>query len=665
MKYVACIVAFYVIPYFALSQSLDELQPKDSVRKQPIQSPFSSSLWAEKELTPAFNFISNPSFEAGLKGWHIHSEKTAVYALITENPIHGTNSLFISAASNTTPAPAPLLFQDVPACGKCLYELSGWIKQMPMSRGAVCLFVQALDAYENILAESHSAQFSEENWQQLIVSLVSPPETELIRVGIKGEPEAAFAVDALRLHIRRGPRRRQWGPYITNFRATRIEATWARLSWKGPSLPYEISYRALRKPKEKAIVLINLPGHAYSLVGLEPSTEYEIRLRLLWPEFYDERGQLSTAPARPMDPPPIKMITPSWQPRSLGFWRLWPPVACQRLPGPGYNPRIEAAGEHLYIGYEYGGNIYLSKISPTRMPQCQPEWTREILASESARDPLKLVDMCVEGTKIYLLYQQADKNLGLALFDWELEQIEAPIDLQIAASMQNLKQMALSCFRNELWIIHSSAALPINKRQEAHLIIKISPEKNVHILNLSSLSKMLDVQDIAAAPVGDELLLLLTARIPDPQGRAQTALFGASFNGLYLRWLRKLHEVERIRQPRLCALGAALYAAFVAEKPASAQERNYSSLQLASFAATQPVDEIVSYVDDMKYNRSPDIVVLNNSLWLVHEKWEFAPASENPPPRYHGLFLGRIDFGPWRRPPEREAFLADVFPFLF
>jgi len=664
MKYVACIVAFYVIPYFAISQSLDGLQPKESVRKQPIRSSSSSSLLAEKELTPAFNFISNPSFEAGLRGWRIHSEKTAVYAIVAENPIHGTNSLFISAAPNTTPAPAPLLFQDVPACGKCLYELSGWLKQMPISRGAVCLFLQALDAYENILAESHSALFSEDNWQQLIVNLVSPPKTELIRVGIKGEPGAAFAVDALRLHIRRGPRRRQWGPYITNFQATRIEATWARLAWKGPSRPYEISYLALHKPKEKAIVLTNIPSHAYSLVGLEPGTEYEIRLRLLWPEFYDERGQLTKSPACPTEPPPIKLITPAWQPRSLGFWRLWPPVACQRLPGPGYNPRIEAAGEHLYIGYEYGGNIYLSKISPTRMPQCQPEWTREILASATAHDSLKLVDMCVEGTKIYLLYQQADKNLGLALFDWELEQIEVPIDLQIAASVPHLKQMALSCFRNELWIIHSTAALLMNGRQEAHLI-KMSPEKNIHILNLSSLVKMLDVQEIAAAPVGDELMLLFTARFPDPQGTAQMALFGASFNGLSLRWLRKLHEMERIRQPRLCALGAALYAAFVVEKPASAQERNYSSLQMASLAATQPVEEIVSYVDDIKYNYSPDLTLLNNSLWLVHEKWEFAPTSENPPPRYHGLFLGRVDFGPWRRPPEREAFLADVFQFLF
>lgn len=419
------------------------------------QTPFDA-----RDLTPARNQLSNPSFEAptpALPPSYAPVFGPTLFSISREQAFHGQASLFIRGkatsevgeVSDTEQPPAPaaapergvppgapsppvqlappptqptlpstaaVMRQDVPACGGCTYELSGWTKHLTPGAGDAWLALEMLGKDEAVLARQQvSAQSDETDWRRLTVQLKAPRETTLVRVLIGADPGVSAHVDALRLHIIAGRPPHEYKSPTTDIHVVRTEATWVRLKWSGPPGPYDISYRQRHWPREQSIVSKDIPGFAYSLVGLDAETKYEVRLHLVRPVHYDEQGQVVEPPIRLADPKPLQVTTAEWKEREVGLLRIWPSRSLQLLPGPGSNPRIEAAREHLYLAQEYGGGIHLSKLPPATL---KPEWTRQLVPPATDGPPPVLQDMLVLPRRCTCCTSAARRNSTSSASTW-------------------------------------------------------------------------------------------------------------------------------------------------------------------------------------------------------------------------------------------------------
>ncbi len=119
-----------------------------------------------------------------------------------------------------------------------------------------------------------------------------------------------------------------------------------------------------------------------------------------------------------------------------------------------------------------------------------------------------------------------------------------------------------------------------------------------------------------------------------------------SFNGLDFVSLRKLRDMGCNRQPRARQFGLALHVVYTSDVNYLGQRGRYCDLMLTTLLPGTLELETVTVLDDRKYNCSPGLTVLGESLWLVHEELEHAPTAETPHPRSLGVFIGRVDFGP-------------------
>lgn len=623
-----------------------------------------------RDLAPARNQISNPSFEAPtstLPPGYAPVLGATRSAVSQDQAFHGRTSLLIEASpcaqgSPSVTAPtAGAMRQDVPACGGCTYELSGWIKHATPGSGEAWLALEMLDGHQSMLARQQvSVGGDEADWRPVAVELKAPRETALVRVLIGADPGVSAYVDALRLRIAAGHPPRTYKSPISELRVDRTEATWVTLKWSGPPGPYEISYRDRRRPRDQSIVSKNVPGFTYSLVGLQPHARYEVRMRLVRPEHYDEQGQVVEPPVRLADPKPLWVTTGAWEYRQVGLLRIWPVKALQLMDGPGSNARIEAAKDHLYVAQEFGGGIHLSKLSPTTL---EPVWTRQLVAPATSGPAPVLQDILVLAETLYVLYQRGPTELALVSFNLETEQAAEPVVVPLGEPATRITGSSLAGYRDQLWVLWLDETGAGTQARGVLRLALFSGEgltktyawgeglipggDSAADLVGNSLSRAGFVPaEPSLARFGDELVIPFTDILAEGLEPGYQPLYMIGFNGLAFERLRKLRDVGRNRQARGCQLGPNFYLLSASDANYLTYDGRYRDLVLAALPPGQVSLETIRYLDDQKYDVSPDIVALGESLWTVHDKYDYAPTADGPAPYHFGIFIGRIDFGP-------------------
>lgn len=592
-----------------------------------------------RDLAPQRNHVSNSSFEApgpGMASWNV--SPAGAVSLAGEQPLHGQ-----AVALLTAPQAGPAtLSQDVPGCGGCTYELSAWVRASG-GGGEAWLAVEMLNQQMRVIAREQSLPASATGeWQQLAVRLRAPRETQLVRVIVAAAPGSAIAADAVRLAIVAGPRRRTYGPRIEDIYARHVEATWVTIHWNAPAIPVTISYRHRSWPRKRQIVSEHVPGFEYSLVGLQHQTDYRVSLRLESPDYYDERGLVVEAPVQPTPPAPISVTTSAWQPREVGLLRVWPVAPLRSLPDGGRNPRIEAAREHLYVAQQTPDNITLTKLSPETL---EVAWTKQLLPPAMGAAPPELLDTHVAGETLYVLLQPGRGELSLVLFNLELEQADPPVALPLVEAPSRITHAAIAALRNQLWLL---TVEEIGAGATLHAKLRLSLYSNGR---LTESHVWVDPPvpypaDAALALFGDELIIPFVDLLGETLEPSYQPLYVSAFNGLGFSGVRLLRNFGRNRQPSGQQLGPNLYLLFASDAPYLSYDGRYRDLMLGIAPPGRLRFEVINYLSDIKYNVSPDIAALGSALWIVHEKLDQLPTADVPEPTHHGIYIGRVDFGP-------------------
>lgn len=592
-----------------------------------------------RDLSPRRNHVSNSSFEApgpGIVSWKVSPAGTV--SLAAEQPLHGQAAALLTAP----PSQPAVLSQDVPGCAGCTYELSAWVRAAG-DGGEASLAVEMLNRDMRVIAREQSpALAAAAQWQPLVVQLRAPQDTQLVRVMIVAAPGATVLADAVRLAVTAGPRRRTYGPRIENIYARHTEATWVTIHWNAPAIPVEISYRHRSWPRQRQIVSENVPGFEYSLVGLQHETEYRVSLRLEWPDFYDERGLVVEAPVQPTPPAPITVTTSAWEPRQVGLLRVWPVAPLRSLPEGGRNPQIEATREHLYVAQQTPDNITLTKLPPETL---EAVWTKQLLPPAMGEPPPELLDTHVMGETLYLLLQRGPKEFALIVFNLELEQAEPPVPLPLVEAADRISHAAIATLRNQLWLL-TVEETGTGPSLQAKLRLSLYSNQRLTESSLWSGPPVPYPADAALALFGDELIIPFVDLLGETLEPSYQPLYVSAFNGLGFGGVRLLRNLGRNRQPSGQQLGPNFYLVFASDANYLGYDGRYRDLMLAIVPPGRLGLEMVSYLSDIKYNVSPDIAALGSALWIVHEKLDQLPTPEMPEPTHHGIYIGRVDFGP-------------------
>lgn len=588
------------------------------------------------------NLLSNPSFEAATEDRPLSYQFPAnspYLRLSSAASLHGRRSFLADVPTSTTTEVAAR--QELPACQGCTYELSAWVLIAEDRGGEAQLGLQARAADGKVLAQEQAvARGTDRSWRQLQVRLRTPPGTAQVSVSaplVVGGMMAYY--DALRLSVTGG--RSATHPPAGGLTAARVEATWLVLRWSGPPGTWEVDYRVRGRGEWTTGEPVRTT--VYSLVGLKPDTRYQVRVRLVPPPYYDLDGVLNSSPVQPTATL-LLVNTAAWAPRVVGALRLWPPVRVGTFPSGQTTPRLAAWNKMLYLAESYQGALYLSRVQPEGYAV---EWTRELIAAPETPAPPQLVDdLCVVHDRLYLLVRRTTGGPPGTTQEWlyayDLQQerlLGAPLPIGKATGGGGL---ALN--KDQLWVMWSELDTT-HQSGEAKVLLAPVNEGGIGETHEWTSAPTRFVRHLTLGALASELLLGFTDAAWSVARPGYEPLSVVRFNGLNARGLRKIADLGRNSAARGAQLGSNYYLFYGTDVPWTTYGSRYSDLRLATLLPEAPVLDTITYLSDMKYNLPGSAAVIDEALYLAHEKLEEAPSNPQAPPYAFGTFLGRIDLG--------------------
>lgn len=620
------------------------------------QAPFDAAA-----LAPPGNLISNPSFEAALDGRPRSFELFAMplyLQLCDEQAFHGRYSMLADLPAGATVEAAAR--QDLPVRPGATYELSAWVKIAEDRGGEARLMLQMRSADLRVLAQEQvSLRGAADSWRQMVVRLKAPKDAALVTIGA---PSVAGGMrvfyDALQLRLVDGPNR-PIAPLAQRLEAVRREATWVVLHWIGPPGEYEVSYRYRGWPRDEWVAYGTTSATTYSMVALQYGTEYQFRVRYLWPDHYDQLGAVVPPPTAPPPSAILKVTTQPWVARTVGAMRLWPPLRLNTFPTGQTTPRIVNWRDSLYVIESYRDAIHLSQIRPTDYRIVS---TRELVPARTEPAAKQSVsDAVIFGDRLYVLvnmqetgrvgYRITDSREVLYVYDLELHRpIAEPFMITGTTPGAGTWQGGLEVYRQQVWV----AWLEVLEQEGQWLTrLAVAPVTDnvtgdVHIWQ-DAPGQLL--RNPALASFGEELLLVFSDAARRLARPGYEPLSLVRFNGVAFHDLRKVADLGRNPEGRGAQLGPNFYLVYSSDLPWISYAGRYQDLRLTTLLPDGVTPETMTLVDDMKYNLSPDATALGNSLYVVHEKLEHEPSDPAAPPRSYGTFISRVDVGP----PSSEA----------
>jgi hypothetical protein len=103
-----------------------------------------------------------------------------------------------------------------------------------------------------------------------------------------------------------------------------------------------------------------------------------------------------------------------------------------------------------------------------------------------------------------------------------------------------------------------------------------------------------------------------------------------------------IHEKGRSRYAKGAQLGENFYCTYKCNTQYPKSGYMYHDLALTRIGPEAKEIATTYWVDDVKYNSSPDMTFYNGGLIVVYGKFEHAYGARHDPAICHGSFIGRI-----------------------
>ena len=128
------------------------------------------------------------------------------------------------------------------------------------------------------------------------------------------------------------------------------------------------------------------------------------------------------------------------------------------------------------------------------------------------------------------------------------------------------------------------------------------------------------------------------------QGKSQETLYYTLFDGKRFSRARIIQEVGQSRYAKGIQIGNRFVCVYKCSAPYYKKYGyEYHDLACSIFIpGTDDEVKTIMYVDDRKYNSSPDIIIYNGRAIVVHNKLEHLYTHSGNPAVNYGVFIGEI-----------------------
>lgn len=436
---------------------------------------------------------------------------------------------------------------------------------------------------------------------------------------------------------------------IKNLRAEQVTDTSIELAWESTRQRYEIDYRPNAQTEWQTVLHVQPWENPYTLVMLKPNTNYECRVRVLPQPVANLHGKVVPSTAAESSPVEIKTQSQAQVGEFAGF-RL---NSTRHIPG-GLTtyPCVESHGGLLWL---VDGSLNLIKLDPqTAEPAYISEQPLAAWPMPSPRGYMGIPDTTIFEGRLWVTYNiqptrnpqgyEINQSRQLLLsHDMATGRVSEPVVVKPLKPEYGSWEGGVEVWRDKLWVMHMDVWKEGNVRR-TRIVLRTFADGKFGPPVVYDNCPTVYPYGPSISVYDDKLILLfsdLAACEIDPN---HEPLFYSLFDGKTFSEARILQDNGRNRYAKGVQVGDRFICAYKCSAPYF-EEFGYQYHDVALSVFTPGSDQDVQttmWVDDRKYNSSPDMAWHGDRIFVVYNKFEHLYGQRDNPAIRYGDFIGSI-----------------------
>jgi len=597
------------------------------------------------------NLVSNPSFEANRvrvgvpDEWKFYANRQYM-SLVQEGGLHGQRAILVDRPQLTGIVHVAAK-QVVPIIPDCEYTLSAWVNVERSEGGTVSVYLDFLDAQkQRITIQRASETKPTDGWKKLSVTTRAPTDAVYAQFLVPYvDGDMRVLTDCVSLASEDGGRpTAQDG--IGSLAASRSTSSSVYLQWQSIWQHHELDYR--REGEVSWTSIRNVWSSFHNVIMLEPQTQYEFRVRALPSGRIDENGKPLAVSERPTKI--VRAATIGVEPKLWKGLKLWPTKHVPTFPDRQAYPCIEFHKGAFYLVEARDYTLYLSKL---RTSDFGVEWTKEIVPRvKEVYSYQDIPDTCIYQDKLWVMwnrqatgdphYEIMDSRQHVLAYDFATDRTSKPIVIESTQPGCGTWEGGLTVYRGKLWMMWLEAQLDEQNRRRTKIVLR--PYEDGRFTDTVLFESCPSVYPYGPSinVFGDRMIILWSDLAALEADSKHEPLYCTFFDGQRFSSSVLVHDKGRSRYAKGAQLGDNFFCVYKCNTRYPGFDYMYHDLALTRIGPDAKEVTTTYWVDDVKYNSSPDMTVYDDGLVAVYGKFEHLYGRRHDPALVHGTFLGRI-----------------------
>ena len=435
---------------------------------------------------------------------------------------------------------------------------------------------------------------------------------------------------------------------VRNLQCNRVGPTSVQLAWESELARFEIDHRKVGQQAWQTIRNVHAWENPYNVIMLEPDTAYQFRLRGLPQSVADLEGTV-TSSQQPQSPIATAKTKAESEPRTFAGLQLNP---TRPMPGGlSYYPCIESYGGYLWV---VDGSLRLIKLDPKTLELVYQR--KSPLATWPMQPPtgyMGIPDTTVLGDKLWVTFNvQPSARPGYTIdqsrqyllsYDFATDMASRPVVVEPTRPNSGTWEGGVEAWGDKLWVMHMDA-WPAGQSRQTRIVLRTFADGIFGPPLVYDDCPTTFPYGPAISVYNDVLVLLFSDLSDGDRVDSLEPLLYSTFDGTTFTRAKPLQDVGRSRYGKGVQLGDRFFCVYKCSAPYYRQHGyQFHDIALTVFTpgSDQP-PQTAMYVDDRKYNSSPDMALHNGRLFVVYNKIEHLYGKSSNPAIFHGDFIGTI-----------------------
>jgi hypothetical protein len=416
----------------------------------------------------------------------------------------------------------------------------------------------------------------------------------------------------------------------------------------------------------------------YTLIDLEPDTQYEVKVRALPDQVLDDTGQ-PVDRGLPFETEALRIRTQPLEPRLARKLAQWPPLGVTE-PGewapepnapnlklwPSYRlggaqpdersriiSRIAEYKDELYVVQCSGAGILLAMIRPSDLKPQWPEPKQLVAPVTDAPTAQGNLSTAVFRDKLWLMWSRrpagkpnsevTETRQMLLSYDFATGKASEPIVLDSTKPGAGTWQGSLAVWNDQLWLLWTEAWAEGDHIRARVVIASYTPDAGLGKPVVWDACPTAYPYAPSLSAFESDMIVLFSDRAAGETTPGQEPLMCVRFSGSDFHDPQTIQSLGRNRRTHAVQVADSLYAVYESNTEWMQVDDTYTDIAFTRLGPQGRMIETLWYVDDMKGNLSPDIVAYKNSLYVIYTKYDRAPEDLRYPVKCRGTYIGKID----------------------